>query len=44
MAETLAEVNAAYAQFEAEYPEAANYFCFLAGFNAGMNSEYADAS
>lgn len=44
MAESLAVCNAAFSEFKQEYPDAAIYFCFLAGFNAGMKlEETADA-
>lgn len=38
MAEMLAAVNAAFQEFKRTYPEAANYFCFLAGANAAIQA------
>lgn len=37
MAEEMKAVNAAYLRFQSEYPEAANYLCFLAGWVASQH-------
>jgi hypothetical protein len=39
MSESMAAANTAFEAFKAQWPDAANYFCFLGGFVAGSQFE-----